>query len=69
MKKAELLITPVPSGTPVLKGRCSVCPNITFTFVGDTAENHALMRRAFDRHIEEVHTPNKAGKSPVIAKA
>ena len=55
MKKAELLIKPVPSGDPFLKGTCSICPNVTFVLVGDIAENRQLMQQMFYKHLNEVH--------------
>ncbi len=45
MNKAELLITPTPSGDPLLRGCCSACPNIRFAFVGNTEENRRCNKR------------------------
>jgi hypothetical protein len=53
MKKPDLLITLTPAGDPLLKGSCSACKNVTFAFVGNTAENHRLMQLAFDNHFRE----------------
>ncbi len=55
MKKPELLITVAPSGDPLLKGSCSACHNIIFTFVVNTEENQRLMQLAFEKHVRETH--------------
>jgi hypothetical protein len=62
MSRAKLLIEPVPSGNPLLKGYCSECRNVSFVYVGDTAENRRLMRQAYDRHEMEVHLQDHAGQ-------
>jgi len=45
MKKPELLITIGSSGDPLLRGACSLCPDVTFIFPANTEENHKLMLR------------------------
>jgi hypothetical protein len=55
MKKPELVVAVSPSGHPLLKGGCSVCHDVSFIFVGDTAENRAAMRLDFENHLREKH--------------
>jgi hypothetical protein len=71
MKKPELLIALTPSGNPLLRGSCSLCPNVTFAFVGNIAENRRLMQLAFDKHVRQVHTREDASQSDstIIPKA
>ena len=63
MKKAELVITPTPSGDPLLRGSCSACPDVRFVFVGNTQENRRLMQLAFERHVREVHVGEGANQA------
>jgi hypothetical protein len=65
MKNPELLIEVTPSGDPLLRGSCSACHNVTFAFVGDTAENRRLMKLAFEKHCREVHMQD----DPIIPRA
>ncbi len=57
MQKPEMLLKVVPSGDPLLRGYCSVCPNIDFVFAVNTDENLRLMQQAFAIHLQDVHVP------------
>ena len=57
MQKPEMLLKVVPSGDPLLRGYCSVCPNINFVFAVNTDENLRLMQQAFAIHLQDVHVP------------
>lgn len=69
--KPELVIAVVPSGDPVLKGSCSICHNVSFVFVGDTAENRRLMQLAFEKHVRDAHMQEDTSQSdsPIIPRA
>ena len=57
MQKPEMLLKVVPSGDPLLRGYCSVCPDINFVFAVNTDENLRLMQQAFAIHLRDVHVP------------
>jgi hypothetical protein len=63
MQKPELLIILGPSGDPFLKGCCSACENVTFTYAGNCGENRRLMQEAFDQHFNSVHLPVSSSES------
>src|ERR1700730_4727215 len=58
----QLVIETAPSGSPLLRGSCSICPGVMFAIVGDTEENRRRMQQAFDKHFREIHHLNKDPK-------
>ena len=55
MQKPEMLLKVVPSGDPLLRGYCSVCPNINFVFAVSTGENLRLLHQVFAIHLQDAH--------------
>jgi len=54
MTKPELILLVVPSGEPLLRGYCSACPDVTFTFL-NTPDGERKIERAFEAHFQQVH--------------
>jgi hypothetical protein len=60
-KTPELIMEPTPSGSPILRGHCSICPKVIFAVVGNTEENQRRLQQAFDRHFQEIHHLSNKG--------
>ena len=52
---------------PVLKGRCSACPDVIFSISRTTSSALALLHGAFSEHFRKVHG-NSEQKSDIAKK-
>jgi hypothetical protein len=59
MTKPELVLLTLPSGEPLVRGYCSACPNVTFSFV-NTPDSQRKIKQAFERHFQQVHASKDA---------
>jgi hypothetical protein len=62
MKKPHLVIMS-DEGDPVLKGRCSLCEDVTFSLSGSTESSLALIHEMFSEHFRKVHMREDANAS------